>query len=121
MANNMKTRLAAAAIALFSAVSLPELIDTATAVPAATNTIWSAAVFAALYMLQCIAVPAWQMAEKPRKIRCAVFSAFFSALRIKRSYFSRFSHRAPARPATTDAATPPKTPGDDEPRLTLAS
>ncbi|QZP08620.1 polymer-forming cytoskeletal protein [Caenibius sp. WL] len=32
----------------------------------------------------------------------------------------RFSHRAPARPAT-EAASPPKTPGDDEPRLTLAS
>ena len=33
----------------------------------------------------------------------------------------RFSHRAPARPAATEAATPPTTPGDDEPRLTLAS
>lgn len=97
MANNMKTRLAAAAIALFSAVSLPELIDTATAVPAATNTIWSAAVFAALYMLQCIAVPAWQMAEKPRKIRCAVFSAFFSAAMICGRQLDVYGQLVPGR------------------------
>ncbi len=79
---NTRIRLAAGAIALLSAISLPEMIDTVQTVPAATNTIWSVAVFAAVYMLQCIAVPAWQMAERSRKIYCAVFSALFSAAMI---------------------------------------
>ena len=94
---NIKIRLAAAVISLLSAFCLPEMIDISDQTVGLTNTIWWVGAFAALYLIQCMAVPSWLSSDRRRRVVSAVTAGFYAAAMIWGRQLDQYGQLEPGR------------------------